>query len=203
MKLLTLKFGYYGHCGSALMLPTHRDHKNNSKGSMMALESCLQSTTKILVKWVEFADVTLEFCMDLVTSYATCLWHSLMSALGAVCRWWSFPPFFAFINSCYGPMGGAVSWLIVWEWRRHEKLCCAAGCSDLQNCSTVMDLTVCHSGCQIPHSMISSFVALLWLHVDSVQKRILRVYNQIIWLLSGNKGFKSFCILWSPLLIAS
>jgi hypothetical protein len=26
----------------------------------------------------------------------------------------TFPPFFAFIDSCYGPMGGAVGWLIVW-----------------------------------------------------------------------------------------
>jgi hypothetical protein len=26
------------------------------------------------------------------------------------------------------------------------------------------------------------FQAFLWIHVDSVQKRILRVYNQILWL---------------------
>jgi hypothetical protein len=34
--------------------------------------------------------------------------------LGAVRVWWSFPPFFAFIDSHYGPMGGAVKWLNVW-----------------------------------------------------------------------------------------
>ena len=106
------EFGYFGHCGSALTLPTHRYHKN--RGSMMSLESCLRLTAEILVEWVIFADVTLEICMDLVTSYATCLRHSLMSVLGAIRRWWSFPPFFAFIDSCYGPMGGAVRWLIVW-----------------------------------------------------------------------------------------
>jgi hypothetical protein len=81
---------------------------------MMLLESCLRLTAEILVKWVIFADTTLEFCMDLVMLYATCLQHSLMSVLGAIHRWWLFPPFFSFIDSCYCPMGGAVKWLIVW-----------------------------------------------------------------------------------------
>jgi hypothetical protein len=80
----------------------------------MLLESCLRLTAGIIVEWVKFADVTLEFCMDLVTSYVTCLQHSLMSVLGAIHKWWSFPLFFAFVDSCYGPMGGAVRWLIVW-----------------------------------------------------------------------------------------
>jgi hypothetical protein len=81
---------------------------------MVSLESCLQLTAEILVAWVVFADVTLEFCMDLVTSYATCLQHSLMSVLGAIHRWWSFPSFFAFSDSCYSPMGGTMKLLIVW-----------------------------------------------------------------------------------------
>jgi hypothetical protein len=80
----------------------------------MLLESCLRLTTEILVKLVKFADITPEFCIDLVTLFATCLQHSLMSVLGTVRRWWSFPLFFAFIDSFYGPMGGAVRWLIVW-----------------------------------------------------------------------------------------
>jgi hypothetical protein len=37
-------------------------------------------------------------------------------------------------------------------------LCCVTGCSDLQYCSTVMDLTTFRCCCQIPHSMILSFV---------------------------------------------
>jgi hypothetical protein len=81
---------------------------------MMSLESCLQLTAEILVEWVVFADVTLEICMDLAMSCGTCLQHWLVSVLGAVCLWWSFPPFFAFIDSRYGLMGGAVKWLIVW-----------------------------------------------------------------------------------------
>jgi hypothetical protein len=28
MKLLSLEFGYFAHCGSSLTLPTHRYHKN-------------------------------------------------------------------------------------------------------------------------------------------------------------------------------
>jgi hypothetical protein len=40
---------------------------------MMSLESCLQLTAEILVKWVIFADVTLEICMPLAMSCATCL----------------------------------------------------------------------------------------------------------------------------------
>jgi hypothetical protein len=57
-----------------------------------------------------------------------------------------------------------VQWEVLWsgwlfgEWWHHEKLCCAARCSNLQNHSAVMDLMICHSRCQIPHSMISSFV---------------------------------------------
>jgi hypothetical protein len=91
-KLLSLKFGYFAHCGSALTLPTHR-YKN--KGSMMSLESCLQLTAKIFVEWVVFADVTLEICMPLAMSCATRLRHGLVSVLGAVHRWWSFSPLLA------------------------------------------------------------------------------------------------------------
>ena len=113
MKLLSLKFGYFAHCGSALTLRTHRYHKN--RGSMMSLESCLRLTAKILVEWVIFADVTLEICMDLAMSYATCLRHWLVSVLGAIHWWWSFSPFLVLlICYCYSPMGGTVKWLIVW-----------------------------------------------------------------------------------------
>jgi hypothetical protein len=35
---------------------------------MMSLESCLQLTAEILVKWVVFAAVTLEICMPLAMS---------------------------------------------------------------------------------------------------------------------------------------
>jgi hypothetical protein len=141
---------------------------------MMLLESCLQLTTEILVKWVIFDDITLEICMDLAMSYATRLWHWLVSALAAVCRRWSFLPIVVipFVNG--GPFCwllwlstfGTIWWEALWTsgwlfgewWWCHEKLCCAAGCSDLQNRSTMMDLTICHSCCQIPSSLISSFV---------------------------------------------
>jgi hypothetical protein len=73
----------------------------------MSLESCLHLTTKILVDWVIFADVTLVICMHLVMSCAPHLWHSLVSALAAIHSIWSsFPPIFALIDSCYSPMGG-------------------------------------------------------------------------------------------------
>jgi hypothetical protein len=150
-------FGYFAHCGPTLTLLTHRYHKNT--GSVMSLESCLQLTAEILVKWVIFTDVTLEFCMDLATSYATSLRHSLMSVLGDICIWWSFPLFFAFINSCYSPMWGAVKWLIVWgvtaPWEIMlcswvfwfaELQCCDAGLNDLP-----------FSLSNSTHSMISSF----------------------------------------------
>jgi hypothetical protein len=157
MKLIMNRFGYFVHCDSALTLPTHKCHKN--WGSMMLLESGLRLTAEILVEWVIFADITLEFCMDLVTSYATWVWHSLLSVLGTVHTWWSFPPFFAFIDSCYGPMGGAVRWPIVWgvtaPW---EIMLCSWVFWFAEPQCHVMDLTVCHSGCQIPHSIISSFV---------------------------------------------
>jgi hypothetical protein len=59
-----------------------------------------------------------------------------------------------------------------------EKFCCAAGCSDLQNCSTVMDLMICHSHCQIPHSMISSFVvAPHGFYSKAYSKGIMRYWN--------------------------
>jgi hypothetical protein len=70
-KLLSLQFGYFTHCDTALTLWTHRYHKN--RGSMMSLERCLQLTPKILVKWVIFAEVTLEIGMDLAKLYVTCL----------------------------------------------------------------------------------------------------------------------------------
>jgi hypothetical protein len=56
-----------------------------------------------------------------------------------------------------------VQWEALWsgwlfgEWQCLEICCCAAGCSNLQNCSAMMDLTICQSCCQIPHSVISSF----------------------------------------------
>jgi hypothetical protein len=31
-------------------------------------------------------------------SYVTCLQHWLVSALAAICQWWSFLPIFAFID---------------------------------------------------------------------------------------------------------
>jgi uncharacterized protein (DUF2236 family) len=46
------------------------------------------------------------------------------------------------------------------------------------------------------------FQALLWLHVDYIQKRILRVYNQIYRRNMRNKKFKRFRILRTSLLIA-
>jgi hypothetical protein len=50
-KLLTLKFEYFAHCGQLrLDLPTDRYHKN--RGSMMSLESCLQLTAEIFIKWL-------------------------------------------------------------------------------------------------------------------------------------------------------
>ena len=60
------------------------------------------------------ADATLEICMDLAMSYAACLQPWLVSALAAICQWWSFLPIFAFIDILYGLMGGSVKWLIVW-----------------------------------------------------------------------------------------
>jgi hypothetical protein len=51
---------------------------------MMWLDCCLQLTAKILVKCFVFADITLEICMDLAMSCATCLQHWLVSVLGTV-----------------------------------------------------------------------------------------------------------------------
>jgi hypothetical protein len=63
---------------------------------MMLLESSLQLVTaKILVKWVIFADVTLEICMPLTMLCATHLRHWLVSVLGTLDRWWSFSPLLA------------------------------------------------------------------------------------------------------------
>jgi hypothetical protein len=120
-------------------------------------------TAEILVKWwVIFADVLLEICMDLAMSYGTHLWHWLVSVLVTVCQWQqSFPLFFAFIDSCYSLMGGTVKWLIVWEvtapW---EIMLCSwvIRFAEPQCCDAVSNLTICHSHCQIPHSMISIFV---------------------------------------------
>ncbi len=43
--------------------------------------------------------------------------------------------------------------------------------------------------------------ALLWLYMDSIQKHVLMVYNQILRLNMHNKEYKSFCIFRSILLI--
>jgi hypothetical protein len=81
-----------------------------------------------------------------------------------------------------------VPWEALWcdwlfgEWRQNEKLCYAARCSDLQNRSAKMDLMVWWSAILAVEFHIPYFQALLWLHMDSVQKHILRVCNQILWL---------------------
>jgi hypothetical protein len=82
---------------------------------MMLLASFLQLAAKILVEWVIFADITWMICMHLVMLCATGLQHLLVSALATIHIWWSFPPIFALIDSCYGPMRGTVKWLIVWR----------------------------------------------------------------------------------------
>jgi hypothetical protein len=50
-------------------------NRGSTGGSMMLLESYLQLTAKILVEWIIFAEVTVEICVDLAMSYATCLQH--------------------------------------------------------------------------------------------------------------------------------
>jgi hypothetical protein len=92
----------------------------------------------------------------LVSALATCCHSSIVVSH-------SFPPIFVLINSWYG---WSKQWEALWsgwlfgERWRHDKLCCAAGCSKLQNHSAVMDLTICHFCCQIH---IPWFQALLWL----------------------------------------
>jgi hypothetical protein len=136
-----------------------------------------------LVEWVVFDDINLVICMPLaMSSVRTCLWHWLVSALAAVPWWWSFLWIFAFINSWYGPMEGAVKWLIVsgvtvqweimlcsWVFRFAEPQC-LDGLDDLEGlliCPFYYKISVlyfwftmtpCSSCCQIPHAMISSFV---------------------------------------------
>ena len=158
----------------------------------MSLESCLWLTAKILVEWVIFADVTLEICMDLATLYVTCLWHWLVSVLGTVHRWWSFPPFFCFYWQLLQSHG-----------RRCEVADCLGSDGTMRNyvvqlgvpiCRTAAPwwTEICHSGCQIPHSMISSFG---WLHVDCYQKHSLRIYGIQFFYLWNSIWHMSSC--WS------
>jgi hypothetical protein len=96
--------------------------------------------------------------------------HSLMVVISTT---------FAFIDSCYGLMGGAVKLLIVWGvmalW---EIMLCSLvfQFAEWQCCDGLNDLLFSLSN----SSQIPLFQALLWLHMDSVQKHILRVYNQTL-----------------------
>jgi hypothetical protein len=69
-------------------------------------------------------------------------WSLATQEESTVCIWWSFPPFFAFMDSCYGPMGGGPGPCEVMAKKNYA----------------VMDLmSICRSHCLIPHSVISSF----------------------------------------------
>jgi hypothetical protein len=152
-----------------------------NRWSMMSLESCLRLTAEILVTWVIFADVTLEFCMDLVMLYATCLQHSLMSVLVAVCRWCLFP----------ANVFGFYQQLLWSHGRRCEVADCLGSEGAMRNYAVQLGVLICRTAalCWTWWSAILAvkfhiprFQALLWLHVDSVQKPILRVYDEILWL---------------------
>jgi hypothetical protein len=51
-----------------------------------------------------------------------------------------------------------VKWLIVWGVTAPLEIMLCSWVFQFANRSAVMDLAICHSCCQIPHSMISSFV---------------------------------------------
>jgi hypothetical protein len=144
-------------CPLWLALPWHCWPVGTIKiGGLWCRWSCLRLTAEILVKWVRFADVTLEICMPFghvmcnmpATLVGFSPWcHSLMVVFFTSSCW---------ICYCYSPVGGTVKW-----WRCPEKLCGVARCSDLQNCSAMMDVRIFHCHCRIPHFMISSFVVAL------------------------------------------
>jgi hypothetical protein len=156
-KTSNTQIGILCHCGSALTLPTCRYHKN--KGSIMLLESCLQLTAKILVKSVIFAESLWQFvwirpcCMQHICNVGWCQLLLPFIDGGPFCQFFTYQH----LIQSSGRHCEASGWLFG-EWWCHEKLCCAAGCSDLQNRSAVMDLMICDFQSWIPHSMMSSFV---------------------------------------------
>jgi hypothetical protein len=139
--------------GSALTLLTRRYHKN--RGSMMSLElfaiNCWDLGQVGQICWCHSGDLYAfghVMCNMPATLVGFSPWcHSLMVVFFTSSCW---------ICYCYSPVGGTVKW-----WRRPEKLCGVARCSDLQNCSAMMDVRIFHCHCRIPHFMISSFVVAL------------------------------------------
>jgi hypothetical protein len=133
----------------------------------MSLESCLPLTAKILVEWVIFVGITLAIWMDLAIIWDT---PATLVAVSSCCHSLMVVLFYHFLHSStFGMVWSEALWSgwLFGEWWHHEKLCCAAGCSNLQNHSTMMDLMTCHSCCQIPHSIIGprglSFkILLVW-----------------------------------------
>jgi hypothetical protein len=80
-----------------------------------------------------------------------------VSDLGAVHIWWSFLPFFAFINMCYVPIEGAAKWWIVWGMTVPWEMVLLYSWLGVPIC----DLAV--------KFCIPQFQALAWLHVDYIQ----------------------------------
>jgi hypothetical protein len=124
MKLLTLKFGYFG---SALTLPTCRYHKNRGVydvvGELFAIDHWDLSQVGH-IWWHHsgdlygFGHVLCDTPVTLV-GVSSCR-HLSMVVLSAdccdsICQWWSFLLIVVIINIWYHLMGGTVNkWMIVW-----------------------------------------------------------------------------------------
>jgi hypothetical protein len=149
-------FGYFAHCGSTLTLPTHRYHKNRGvydvAGLLFAID-CRDFGQVCHICWHHSGD--LYVFGHHVRHACNIGW---CQSLAPFIDGGPFPHFLHLLTVIM------VRWEALWsgwlfgEWWCHEKSCCAAGCSNLQIRSTVMDSLICHSCCRIPHSMISSFV---------------------------------------------
>jgi hypothetical protein len=130
--------------------------------AMILLESCLRLTAEILVEWVIFADITLEICMP---------WPCHVRHACDI----------GWCQSLVSFVDGGHRLLIRSDRRRCEVADCLGRDSAIRNHVVQLDVLIFRtaapwwtwwSAVLAVEFHIPWFQALLWLHVDSIQKHI-------------------------------
>jgi hypothetical protein len=107
MKLLTLEFGYFAHCGSTLTLPTHRYH--NNRGLWCCWRADCQDLGRVgHICWCHSGNLYAfghVICNTPATLVGVSPWHCLSMVVIFTSSCW--------ICYSYSPGGGTVKWQIL------------------------------------------------------------------------------------------